>query len=218
MRDLSEGSWLALYLACCVLPALVGSDGVRKLFVWLIPAAGIALLVIQRNESSVMRLVAASLLFLYVMTGSILMTEPRKSIRSMGVWRIAAYMSIWPGMDPAGFSQPRVAPTESGNRFVHGLLFYLSRIGDGVIGLVLLSPSLSDPVLGWIGIASLLLVIHFGISEILSSLANLLGFRIGPLFDQPLKSKSLGEFWTVRWNRPFVEMDQVGCSCDLLPA
>jgi alginate O-acetyltransferase complex protein AlgI len=49
---------------------------------------------------------------------------------------------------------------------------------------------------------------NFGISNVLTSLMWIAGYRVQPLFDDPLRSLSVRDFWTHRWNRAFVEMDR----------
>src|SRR5262249_18377128 len=53
------------------------------------------------------------------------------------------------------------------------------------------------------------LMIHFGYAEILTCVLRLEGWNVQPLFREPLKSKSLREFWSGRWNLAFVEMNRV---------
>lgn len=163
---------------------------------------------IQRDESAIVRLVLASLGMLYVLKGSVLISTPIDKLLRMPKVASIAFMSIWPGMDPAGFAEDRKEFPECGSRFVRGLV--TAYVGIALcVALTVFYRVLPAVAVGWIGIAAILVVVHFGVSDILSSLANLLGFEVGPLFDNPFKSRSLGEFWTARWNRPFVEMDRI---------
>ena len=50
------------------------------------------------------------------------------------------------------------------------------------------------------------LVVHFGVLTFAAALLQGLGFRARVLFDAPLTSRSLQEFWAQRWNRGFAEM------------
>jgi hypothetical protein len=64
-------------------------------------------------------------------------------------------------------------------------------------------------VLGWAGIGALLLTVHLGYADVLSGLLRRAGFPVRRLFDDPLASRSLTEFWGRRWNLAFVEMDRL---------
>jgi alginate O-acetyltransferase complex protein AlgI len=58
-------------------------------------------------------------------------------------------------------------------------------------------------------IFALLTTAHFGIGDVLPWMVRQAGFRAGPLFRSPLKSESLSDFWSRRWNLAFVEMDRL---------
>jgi alginate O-acetyltransferase complex protein AlgI len=53
------------------------------------------------------------------------------------------------------------------------------------------------------------LTVHFGWSNILSGLLRFSGRPVELLFDRPLASQSVAEFWSKRWNRPFIDMDRI---------
>lgn len=50
------------------------------------------------------------------------------------------------------------------------------------------------------------LILHFGILNISTGFLRLLGINVTSLFKDPIKSKSLEEFWSKRWNLAFVEL------------
>src|SRR5262249_17079976 len=52
-------------------------------------------------------------------------------------------------------------------------------------------------------------LLHFGIFYLLAGLWRLAGADCRPLFREPLRSRSLHEFWGQRWNLAFVEMAAV---------
>ncbi len=78
-----------------------------------------------------------------------------------------------------------------------------------MLALSLWAPLLSDGLLGWAGIGALLLTVHLGYADVLSGLLRCAGFPVQRLFDDPLASRSLTEFWSRRWNLAFVEMDRL---------
>jgi alginate O-acetyltransferase complex protein AlgI len=55
-------------------------------------------------------------------------------------------------------------------------------------------------------LTGLSLILHFGLFSIAAGLWRLAGVPCEPLFRAPLRSKSLREFWSRRWNRAFSEM------------
>ena len=116
------------------------------------------------------------------------------------------YLTLWPGMDLRPFSK-QSRPRD----------FQPAWLGRGVLGMatgaVLLTATVAfefgDWLSGWLAVVSLLLLVHFGWADILSSILRLRGFPVRRLFNPPEQSRSLNDFWTRRWNVAFVEMDQV---------
>ncbi|HUK81255.1 MAG TPA: MBOAT family protein [Verrucomicrobiae bacterium] len=54
---------------------------------------------------------------------------------------------------------------------------------------------------GWMGMIGLVLMLHFGLVHWLMAMC---GFE--PIMREPLRARSLSEFWSGRWNRVFPEM------------
>ena len=59
---------------------------------------------------------------------------------------------------------------------------------------------------GWIGMLGLILLLHFGIFQIVSLLWQSMGVKAEPIMSAPLRSVSLGEFWGKRWNLGFRQL------------
>ena len=116
---------------------------------------------------------------------------------------LTLYLTLWPGMDPNPLSRRDAEVSLQGRWFVQGWITMLV----GVVGL------LSMPLLGlkssWLGILGLATAVHLGYSDVLSALVRWLGFPVKRLFDNPLSATRLQDFWSRRWNRPFVEMNKV---------
>jgi alginate O-acetyltransferase complex protein AlgI len=121
---------------------------------------------------------------------------------------LATFLTIWPGVRTEPFAR-RVAADPTAHRLVlRGAVVAAA----GVIGCVLVSMvahRLPASVAGWMGIGALLLTFHFGLSDVVSGGLRSAGYRVRRLFHDPLLSRSLREFWSLRWNTAFVEMNQV---------
>ena len=199
---MADVKWLLIWSGLILGSALFALRGKR---VWAAPPIlGLVLLALQVGSSPGWKLLCASLLFLYLMKSAVLL----KLGTRLPVGRALLYFSVWPGMDPRPVAERGEPGDASGKLFLRGLLSLYAG-GLLALGLALAFPRLPVAVVSWLGIAALLLIIHFGLSRILSALVQLAGVPVEPLFDNPLASKSLRDFWTRRWNRPFVEMDRI---------
>lgn len=117
---------------------------------------------------------------------------------------LAAYLS-WPGVNPAPFLSPgRLRPRAPAAR---GALVMAAGITAGVL-LAWAAPGLNRDAVGWLGIAVLLTTVHLGLSDVFS---GWLGRRypVRRLFADPLASRSLREFWSLRWNTAYAEMNRM---------
>lgn len=175
-----------------------------KPIAWVFPLLGLALLAAFYDQPPAYRLLASSLFFLYLMKAAVLIEAP---VKTLGALDRVLFTTIWPGMDAERLSLRQPAGKEVGAWFGKGLALTLAG-GGGIVMLALLYPRLDRNWLGWLGIASLLTTIHFGVSGILTSALRLGNRPVAPLFDRPFASRSLSEFWTKRWNLAFVEMDR----------
>ena len=55
-------------------------------------------------------------------------------------------------------------------------------------------------------LVGLSLILHFGLLNINTGLLRMKGVNVSVLFNNPVKSKTLQEFWSRRWNLAFVEL------------
>lgn len=119
------------------------------------------------------------------------------------------YMSIWPGLRPL---ERRVMSdeecAETSHRFARGYVIFWIGLLSAIL-LALNYKSLPPSTVGWLGLISLITMIHFGFSDVLSALMRVTGWNVKPLFDEPWAAADMREFWSRRWNAAFVEMNHV---------
>ena len=113
-----------------------------------------------------------------------------------------AAFGAWPGMRPGDFAvrQNPPRPLEAGpgwRALAAGAL--LMWIAGAVV-------EHSRPAALLLALPALSLILHFGIFRLLAVFWRARGFDVAVPFDAPLRSTSLGEFWSRRWNRPFSDM------------
>lgn len=154
------------------------------------------------------KLLATTLGLLTVIKSTVLLhLYQRRQLKARSKLGLLAYLTIWPGVDPEPLKQ-RTAVEEEGTRFTRGLFFMLG--GTAVaLATACFWPAIGPTVGGWLGLASLLMIVHFGYADMLTTLIRLAGWNTNPLFNEPLKSTSLRDFWSNRWNLAFVEMDRI---------
>lgn len=120
-------------------------------------------------------------------------------------WRSWGYLTLWPGMDPSPFAdsdQPAV-PTRAWM-----LAWGLTKMLAGLALVLFVAPASTDhPLLaGWLAMAGLVMLLHFGLFDVLACGWRRAGVDLQPIMLQPARSQSLGEFWGRRWNRSFNEL------------
>jgi hypothetical protein len=117
--------------------------------------------------------------------------------------RTLAYLLGWPGMDAEEFlsakavSRPR--PLE-----------WLRAVGNLALGSVIVwrvTPEIDHPLAaGAVGMTGMILMLHFGLMQLIALGWRVAGFNAVPLMDHPANSVSLAEFWGRRWNTAFHEL------------
>ena len=104
---------------------------------------------------------------------------------------------LWPGMDPGPFEWGKA--TGRRVRIIPGMVF----VCVGAI-LVFLIPTVENTVAkGWMGVAAMLCVLHFGFFDWLAALWNRMRYPVIPIMRAPWRARGLGEFWGKRWNLAF---------------
>lgn len=154
------------------------------------------------------RLALGGLTLLFAMKGASLLRLDRRMIQTSNRIGLFLYSSVWPGIDAHPFHADPRPVIEDGRRFGQGMICFIT----GALGFFVLayySPHLSPNLTGGIAIALMLLAVHLGISNMLTEFVRALGWPGPVLFDRPWRAHSLANFWSTRWNRPFVEMNRI---------
>jgi alginate O-acetyltransferase complex protein AlgI len=117
--------------------------------------------------------------------------------------KIAGYLFAWPGMDAADFLGTTTAlkfPTR-----IEWLLAALKTLfGAALLWSAARTMLPEHPLLaGWIGMVGVIFMLHFGLFHLLSLAWRRVGVNAVPIMQNPLRSKSLVEFWGKRWNNAF---------------
>jgi len=123
-------------------------------------------------------------------------------------WRVAAYLVAWPGMDVTSF----VAPPAARDVTRCATVEWRAAIAKLIAGVTLLFsgarsiPPQHEYVIGWIGGAGVVLILHFGLFHLLACTWRHIGIGVRPLMNRPLMATSLGDFWGRRWNTAFRDL------------
>lgn len=69
-----------------------------------------------------------------------------------------------------------------------------------------LTINLSPLLVGWSGMVGVMLILHFGLFQLLSSFWRANGIDAKPLMNEPVRSTSLADLWGNRWNIAFRDL------------
>ena len=177
--------------------------------------AGPPLTTEERGGTRMLLLCASLFLALKVLVTGAARLDLR-AVPTGGRW--LAFALLWPGMRPWAFTRTAGVPRHGAARDVLGGLL---GIGAGAV-LILAARRLAAGEGATVTSAALLLAglgasLHFGLFRLVAGLWRGLGVGVQSLFDAPWRARSLGEFWSRRWNVAFSEMLQVAVRRPLLP-
>jgi hypothetical protein len=174
----------------------------RSLIAWLplvaLPLATIAFL------SLLVPWVFMWLLALAIFVGCKWQTCWEAPARHLASWqRSVAYLILWPGMNAEEFL---ATDTEPPGVECREWLVPLCRTLAGVLLAWSAARFISAKYplcTGWMGMLGIVLLLHFGIFDLISAAWRSVGIHAEPIMRRPLTSQSLGEFWGKRWNLGF---------------
>jgi predicted DCC family thiol-disulfide oxidoreductase YuxK len=134
------------------------------------------------------------------------------------------YFFAWPGMDAEKFlSRPRQNSTALSRQAFHRqpwrdelplvldvhkhvppFVAPMAKIFLGAVLLFGVARFAHPPLLtSWIGMIGMILILHFGLFQLLAIGWRKAGIDVEPIMNAPLWSKSISEFWGRRWNSAF---------------
>ena len=187
----------------------------RQIAIWAIPLFWIAfILIIGAHFSPLARLIFSTAVTLGLIKCAVALKQPRPDLRAFSRLGLLLYFTIWPGVELRAFAKrtPRVGYTDDDRDKQRDLFRGAGCLVAGAALLVAVAwnlPELTFDAATWLMLSALLLIVHFGIGAMLPWAVRQIGFAVGSLFRAPEKSQSLADFWSRRWNLPFVEMDRL---------
>lgn len=126
-------------------------------------------------------------------------------------WLVFCY--LWFGMNPLPFRQ---FPSKSLDDFSGYFRKGVTRILIGILliaGMDFIYANIPDGRYDYFlhlsYLIALSLILHFGVLQIAVGNLRYLGVPVTLLFKNPIRSKSLDEFWSKRWNVAFVELTTI---------
>lgn len=132
--------------------------------------------------------------------------------------RALGYFFLWPGMDAQKFlsEQPGSAIPATANltalsnrvsQNLGELLFACAKVLFGAVLLFVVARLTNKSLLtGWTGMVGMIFILHFGLFQLAATGCRLAGVDVDPIMHAPWRSRSLGEFWSRRWNAPFNQL------------
>jgi hypothetical protein len=186
-----------------------------KLFALLLILLGLVSLYFLRSFSPVVRLGAASIGMIVVIKTAALIWQRSDGARFSSRLGIGLFLLAWPGISVSGFTERKELDPATGSRFFEAWMTFL--FGLGILVAASLIGRGDSTFLNYVALFSVLLIIHLGLLEVIADGIRLLGFWPRSLFDRPYLAVSLRDFWSVRWNRAFVDMNKIFIKSQLSP-
>ena len=111
-------------------------------------------------------------------------------------------------MDAAGFPARVPVSTHSACRPIEWLAATAKLVCGAALlfAVARLIPKEHEYLIGWTGMIAIVLILHFGLFQLLSCYWRSLGIEARPIMNRPLASTSLSEFWGRRWNAAFRDL------------
>jgi Membrane bound O-acyl transferase family len=172
--------WTPVVVLPAVVLALTPAEWPRWLFMWLLALA--------------------------IYAGVKWLTWRRTWAPDAPAWRHVAYLLAWPRLDAAAFLNSSRPVNSPDIREWVGAVVKLLAGATLFWGVAPIVSEQAELLRGWIGMAGVVLMLHFGSLHLLSCAWRCAGVDARPLMQAPLRSKSLAEFWGRRWNTAFRDL------------
>lgn len=179
----------------------------EKIFSLALVSAGFIGLYFLKDTDPILRLFAASLGMIWIIKIAALSWQKSEGIEFQSPLGIFIFLLVWPGISIAGFTKREFVPLTAGSRFFEAWLTFLA--GIAILIVVSIVGQGESTMLNYVALFSILLIIHLGLVEVLADGFRLLGFSPTSLFERPYLATSIRDFWSVRWNRAFVDMNKI---------
>jgi hypothetical protein len=112
---------------------------------------------------------------------------------------------LWPGMDADAFFVSRRPKPQPSRRWLSATT--KTCIGAAVLCFAARAALTRQPLwVGWLGMLGIILLLHFGLFDLLALAWRSAGIDVKPLMRSPLRATSLGDFWGRRWNTAFNDL------------
>jgi alginate O-acetyltransferase complex protein AlgI len=152
-------------------------------------------------------------MFMWMMAGSLFFGSKwltlRRALRSGArppMLGSLGYAFAWPGMEAEEFLENKKSKAE--NRKQKWLAACAKTLSGGLLLWTSVRSGLRHAWLGplatgWLGMAGLVIVLHFGLFQLLALAWQRAGVNAQPIMQAPLTAVSLSDFWSRRWNTAF---------------
>lgn len=147
------------------------------------------------------------------------LTWRRTPMPNASFWMHAGYLFAWPGMDAAAFLSSS-SPSKVDSCQLTEWLFAMAKFAIGISlfwGVASIVPQEYPLLVGWIGMIGIVMTLHFGLFHLLSCGWRTIGVDARPLMNWPLTSRSISEFWGIRWNTAFRDLTHRFLFLPLIP-
>ncbi|MDA7673458.1 DCC1-like thiol-disulfide oxidoreductase family protein [Verrucomicrobiales bacterium] len=145
-------------------------------------------------------------IWMWILSGAMWVGLKFMAFRSEGgIKEVNPLFFAWIGTDADAFRWDR-PQGETTTRLWDKFAF----VAVGLLLAIAVIPRFNDPIIvGWIGVAVMLCLFHFGGFSILAAIWRRCGFPVEPIMNEPWVAKTLGEFWGPRWNRAFSDWARI---------
>ena len=109
------------------------------------------------------------------------------------------FVLLWPGMDLPAFERRTADRTLAQRWWRYGALNILF----GITLIVAARRVTDDFAAAWLGMVSLIFIMHCGVFALLAAFWRNVGRDVVPLMNNPVAAGSVTEFWSRRWNLAF---------------